>query len=154
MADLCLRQTNLCLEKTDFSLQKTDFCLGTTDLCLGKTDLCLGKTDLCLGQADLCLGKRDLFLFREDICPVSATDISPVSAADVLGGDENDFDPFFIPKMFKIEFMRKCPRVHGAGGAWGNGGRDVESEPQQQRAMARNRAVAQTPSNYTEPMFL
>ena len=52
----------------------------------------------------------DLILY---ICLVSTADICPVSAADVLGGDENDFDPFFTPKMFKMEFIRRCPAVPG-----------------------------------------
>ena len=65
-------------------------------------------------------------LSTADICPVSAEDIYwyLVSAADVLGGDENDFDPFFTPKMFKMEFIRRCPAV--PGGARRNGGRECQ----------------------------
>ena len=56
----------------------------------------------------------------EDICPVSATDICPVSTAAIclvstediwllwghLGRYENDFDPFFTPKMRKKSHER------------------------------------------------
>ena len=56
----------------------------------------------------------------EDICPVSAAaDICPVSTADIwllwghLGKDENDFDPFFTPKMRKMEQIRRSRRSHG-----------------------------------------
>ena len=90
-----------------------------------------------------------------DICPVSTEDIYPVSTADVQGGDENDFDPFFTPKKFKMEFIRRCPAVPGGvrrcpavpGGARRNGVRDVEAEPHQPHMMARITAVKQTPSN-------
>ena len=44
-----------------------------------------------------------------DIYPVSTEDICPVSVADVLGGLENDFNPFFTPNMFNMEFIRRCP---------------------------------------------
>ena len=44
-----------------------------------------------------------------DICPVSTADICPVSTEDVLGGDENHFDAFFTPKMFKMELIRRSP---------------------------------------------
>ena len=44
--------------------------------------------------------------------------------------------------MFKMEFIRRCPAV--PGGARGNGGRDVETEPHQPRVMARITAVKQT----------
>ena len=80
-----------------------------------------------------------------DICPVSTENIYPVSTADVSGGDGNDFDPFFTPKMFKMEFIWGCPAV--PGGAPRNGGRAVETEPHQPRMMARITAVKQTPSN-------
>ena len=57
--------------------------------------------------------------------------------------------------MFKMEFIRGCPGVPGGarrspaepGGARRNGVRDVETEPHQQRVMARITAVKQTPSN-------
>ena len=63
----------------------------------------------------------------EDICPVSAADICPVSTADIcpvsttdiwrlfghLGMDENDFDPFFTPKMRKMEHRSWSRRSHG-----------------------------------------
>ena len=66
-----------------------------------------------------------------DICPVSTADICPVSAEDIwllwghLGKVENDFDPFFIPKMRKkmrqngtnpaepVEHMEPRKRRHG-----------------------------------------
>ena len=58
----------------------------------------------------LCVDTRQMsVLATEDICPVSAADICPVSTADIwllwghLGMDENDFDPFFTPKMGKME---------------------------------------------------
>ena len=104
-------------------------------------DICpVSTADICpVSAADICP------VSRADICPVSAEDIYPVSTADVLGGDEKDFDSFCSPKMFKMEFIRRCPGV--PGGARGNGGRDVETEPRQPRVMARITAVKQTPSN-------
>ena len=66
--------------------------------------------DICLvSTADICP------VSAAAICPDSTADICPVSAAGVLEGDKNDFDPFFTPKMFKMEFIRRCPGV--AGGA-------------------------------------
>ena len=100
----------------------------------------LATEDICLvSAADICP------VSTADICPVSTEDIYPVIVADILGGDENNFDPFFTPKIIKMEFIRGCPGV--PRGARRNGGRDVETEPHQQRAMARITAVKQAPSN-------
>ena len=72
-------------------------------------DICpVSTADICpVSEADICP------VSTADICPVSTEEICPVSAADVLGGDENDFDPFFRPKMFKMEFIRGCPGEPG-----------------------------------------
>ena len=60
---------------------------------------------------DICL------VSAEDICPVSAADICPVSTENIwlpwghLGTVECDFDPFFTPKMRKMEhrsWSRHC----------------------------------------------
>ena len=57
---------------------------------------------------DICL------VSTTDICPVSAADICPVSTEDIwllwghLGKVENDFDPFFTPKMRKLEQISLC----------------------------------------------
>ena len=60
--------------------------------------------DICLvSTADICP------VSAADICPVSTADICPVTTEDIwllwghLGTDENDFDPFFTPKMRKKE---------------------------------------------------
>ena len=53
---------------------------------------------------DICL------VSTADICPVSAADVCAVTTAHISAGDENDFDPFFLSKMFKMEFIRRSPR--------------------------------------------
>ena len=65
-------------------------------------------------------GQRPVFVVNiclastADICPVSAEVICPVEIQDIrllwgqLGSDENDFDPFFTPKMRKMEHARHC----------------------------------------------
>ena len=68
----------------------------------------LAIVDICLvSTADICP------VSTADICPVSTEGTCPVSTADVLGGDETDFDPFFTPKMFKMEFIRRSPTEPG-----------------------------------------
>ena len=116
--------------------------VSAADICpVSTADICpVSAEDICpVSAADICP------VSTADICPVSTEDICPLSTADVLGGDENDFDPFFTPKMFKMEFIRRCPAE--PGGARRNGDRDVETEPHQPRVMARITAVKQTPSN-------
>ena len=84
-----------------------DICLvSTADICLAPAaDICpVSAADICPDSAaDICP------VSAAGICPVSTADICPVSEAAVLGGDENDFDHFFTPKMFKMEFIRRCP---------------------------------------------
>ena len=54
-------------------------------------------------------------------------------------------------KMILTHFLDlKCSKWNLSGGARRNGGRDVETEPHQQRVMARITAVKQTPSNKFE----
>ena len=106
-------------------------------------DICLVSTaDICpVSAADICP------VSTADICPVSTEDIYPVSTAYILGGEENDFDPFFTPTMFKMEFIRRSRGEPAEpGGARRNGGRDVETEPHQPRVMARITAATQAPS--------
>ena len=98
--------------------------------------------DTCLvSAADICPVSAAIIcpVSTADICPALPEYINPVSTEAVLGGDENDFDPFFTPKRFKMEFIRGCPGV--SGGARRNGVRDVETEPHQQRVMARITAI-------------
>ena len=81
-----------------------------------------GQTGRCpVSAEDICL------VSAEDICPVSAADICPVSTADIcpvstediwllwghLGKVGNDFDPFFTPKMRKMEHRSWSRRSHG-----------------------------------------
>ena len=70
---------------------------------------------------DICL------VATADICPVAAADICPVSTADIclfsteniwllwghLGKVENDFEPFFSPKMRKMDHIRRSRWSHG-----------------------------------------
>ena len=72
--------------------------VATVDICL------VSATDICpVAAAAICP------VSAADICPFSTEDICPVSTADVLGEDKNDFDTFSTPKMFKMEFIRRCP---------------------------------------------
>ena len=73
--------------------------------------------NICLvSTADICP------VSAADICHVSTADICPVSAEDIwlrwghLGELDNDFDPFFTPKMRKMEhsrWSRHCRWSHG-----------------------------------------
>ena len=60
--------------------------------------------------------------------PVSTADICPISTADIwllwghLGEVKNDFDPFFTPKVRKME--------HAGGAGAGSAGGAPEMEPQ------------------------
>ena len=119
------------------------YSIGTGQSLVSIVDICFVSTaDICpVSAADICP------VSIADICPVSTEDIYPVSTADILGGKENDFDPFFTPKMFKMKLIRQSPGE--PGGARRNGGRDVETEPHQPRVMARITAVKQSPSNET-----
>ena len=64
----------------------------------------VAPVDICLVSAE------DIGLVSTaDICPVSTADICPVSTEDIwrlwghLRTDENNFDPFFSPKMRKMK---------------------------------------------------
>ena len=70
--------------------------------------------DICLVSAvDICP------FSTANICPVSTEDIWPVKTNDIwllwghLGTDENDFDPFFQPKLSKMEHRSWSRRSHG-----------------------------------------
>ena len=92
-----------------------------------------------------------------DICPVSAADICPVPTADIcpvsteafwllwghLGRDQNDFDPFFTPKMGKMEHARHCRycrRSHG------NDATSRAAEPRSTRSGGQDRVSSLTNS--------
>ena len=106
-----------------------------------------------VATVDICL------VSMADICPVSAADI-PVSTNDMwvlwghLGKVENDFDPFFTPKMFKMELDQEHDRRGPAptGGAPGYGVKRPQADPPHPRAKARMTAVKQTPSNHISPL--
>ena len=93
---------------------------------------CLVSTaDICpVAAADICP------VSTADICPVSTEDICPVKIKDIwllwgqLGSDENDFDPFFTPKIRKMEHARHCRRSR--------------QEPRKRRHRPRRRASIHT----------
>ena len=102
----------------------------------------LATEDICpVSAADICP------VSTADICPVSAEDIYPVSTADIwrlwghLGVDEIDFDPFFIPKMRKMEF------------SWNTTGADRGrlGETGADRRSPRIRVRCQAPQNRPSP---
>ena len=99
---------SMCLGPTMF-LRHRESVLETEQKSSGEdvsaADICpVSTADICpVSAADICP------VSTADICPVSTEDIYPVSTADILGGYENDFDSFFTPKMFKLEFSRRCP---------------------------------------------
>ena len=84
----------------------------------------------------------------EDICPFSAADICPVSTADIcpvstediwllwghLGEVENDFDPFFTPKMRKMEHARHSRHSRHCRWSHGNDATSRAAEPRSTRA--------------------
>ena len=79
--------------------------------------------DICLvSTADICP------VSAADICPVSTADICPVSTEDIwllcghLEMDENDFDPFFTPKMRKMEHRSRSSRRSWSPGNATTGG--------------------------------
>ena len=114
----------------------------TTQMSSAETrQMSTGKTGRCpVSPFYICL------VSAEDICPVSAADICPVSTADIcpvstediwllwghLGTDENDFDPFFTPKMRKMEHSRRSRWSHG------NDATGCAAEPRSTRARGQD----------------
>ena len=105
-SDMLRQGRSLSQGQTDLCLGRTDFCLGQTDVCLEKTELYLGKTDHCLGKTTV-LG-RQISVWGRLISVGAERHLSCLNSRHLaaLGsswGDDNDFDPFFIPKMSKKE---------------------------------------------------
>ena len=84
------------------------FSAETKQMSTGRTGRCpVSPIYICpVSAGDICP------VSAADICPVSTADICPVSTEDIwllgghLGKVENDFDPFFTPKMRKMEHIR------------------------------------------------
>ena len=108
-----------CMEKVSCERQRAFRSLlvqvETRQMSYMETGLCpVSILYICfVSTADICP------VSAADICPVSTEDICPVSTEDVwllwghLGGDENDFDPFFTPKMHKMVHTRWSRWSHG-----------------------------------------
>ena len=108
----------------------------TRQMSTGQTGRCLVlPIYICLVSAE------DISpLAAAGICSISTVDICPVSTEDIwllwghLGKVENDFDPFFTPKMRKMEQIRWSRWNRWSRRSHGNDATGRAAEPRCTRA--------------------